>query len=249
MQLPRALTQSLLIFAVMALLGANLKARPADQTSTNKARYNQKAERLIFSRANVGFGAVNVGGQNVQTVTLTNAGDSAITLLQANGQGIDFTLTGLEFPLTLARGESFTFSVVFAPRVRGESAGSLAFVSATGGVSKRIGMNGSATEGKLVTREAAAMDFGMAPVGASGHSHSVNLRWRASSSKDVIGYNVYRGSKAAGPYRKINPVLVAATVYTDTSVMNGKAYYYVTTAVDADKEESRDSNPARAVIP
>jgi fibronectin type 3 domain-containing protein len=79
--------------------------------------------------------------------------------------------------------------------------------------------------------------------------HSVSLSWTASTSQNVIGYNIYRGVQSGGPYSKINSVLNASTVYTDTTVVDGQTYYYVTTAVDSSNQESAYSNQAQAVIP
>src|SRR5579864_2897528 len=79
-------------------------------------------------------------------------------------------------------------------------------------------------------------------------AHDVNLSWSPSSSA-VAGYNVYRGTQAAGPFTRINSTLETATVYTDNSVASGNTYYYVTTAVNSSGVESGYSNLAQAVIP
>jgi fibronectin type 3 domain-containing protein len=79
--------------------------------------------------------------------------------------------------------------------------------------------------------------------------HSVALSWTASNSQGVTGYNIYRGGTSGGPYSKINSVLDASTLYTDTTVVDGQTYYYVTTAVNSSNEESGYSNQTQAVIP
>jgi fibronectin type 3 domain-containing protein len=79
-------------------------------------------------------------------------------------------------------------------------------------------------------------------------SHSVNLSWSVTSSA-IAGYNIYRGTQAAGPFTRINANLETATVYTDSSVSSGKTYYYATTAVSSNGVESGYSNVAQAVIP
>jgi hypothetical protein len=79
--------------------------------------------------------------------------------------------------------------------------------------------------------------------------HCVNLSWKASTSDDVIGYNVYRADMPKGPYWKINPVLDPSTLYSDTSVAEGKTYYYVTTAVSSNRKQSVHSNRVKIVIP
>lgn len=76
----------------------------------------------------------------------------------------------------------------------------------------------------------------------------MNLSWKASSSP-VAGYNVYRGTQAAGAFTRMNSTLETATVYMDTAVTSGHTYYYVTTAVDTGGTESGYSNVAQAVIP
>lgn len=79
--------------------------------------------------------------------------------------------------------------------------------------------------------------------------HSVTLSWAASTSSNVVGYNVYRGTTSGGPYTKINSSLVSALNYTDSSVQGGTTYYYVVTAVDNTGMESSYSNIATAVVP
>lgn len=79
--------------------------------------------------------------------------------------------------------------------------------------------------------------------------HSVSLSWTASTSSNVTGYNVYRGTQSGGPYTKINAFPVAAMTFIDTAAQASATYYYVTTAVDSNNNESAYSNEARAVIP
>lgn len=80
--------------------------------------------------------------------------------------------------------------------------------------------------------------------------YSVNLNWNPSSSPDITGYNVYRGTISGGPYSKINTGgLVASTTYTDSTVADNTTYYYVTTSVNSSNQESGYSNQTEAVIP
>jgi hypothetical protein len=79
-------------------------------------------------------------------------------------------------------------------------------------------------------------------------SHSVSLSWTASSSS-VVGYNVYRSGQSTGPFVKLNSSPDPATVYTDTAVVAGQTYYYITTAVNYGGVESSPSNVAKAIIP
>jgi Putative Ig domain len=84
-------------------------------------------------------------------------------------------------------------------------------------------------------------------IAAAGYS--AVLSWTASTSSDVIGYNVYRSTVSGGGYTKINTSLVAGTTYTDSSVVSGQTYYYVTASIDSSGIESLNSNEVQAVIP
>lgn len=84
-------------------------------------------------------------------------------------------------------------------------------------------------------------------VGRPVVSHSVSLSWAETSS--VIGYYVYRGAQATGPFSKLNSSPEPATVYTDSTVTSGQTYYYVTTAVDSSGLETVYSNVAQATVP
>jgi hypothetical protein len=77
----------------------------------------------------------------------------------------------------------------------------------------------------------------------------VALSWNASTSQDVIGYNAYRSTTSGGPYTKLNASLISTTNYIDQPLQSGSTYYYVTTAVDSQGQESAHSNEAAATIP
>ncbi|HET9304820.1 MAG TPA: putative Ig domain-containing protein [Candidatus Sulfotelmatobacter sp.] len=79
-------------------------------------------------------------------------------------------------------------------------------------------------------------------------NHVVDLSWKASTSTDVVGYNVYRSLDGA-IWKKINASLIASTLYDDSTVANSTTYYYATTAVDIYGHESSESATVKAVVP
>jgi fibronectin type 3 domain-containing protein len=83
--------------------------------------------------------------------------------------------------------------------------------------------------------------------GTAQTQQSVNLTWDASA--DAVGYNVYRGTVSGGPYTMINASLHSTTTYTDNTVVSGQTYYYVTTAVNSQSQQSGYSNQTTAVVP
>jgi hypothetical protein len=79
-------------------------------------------------------------------------------------------------------------------------------------------------------------------------NHVVDLNWKASTSADIVGYNVYRAPDAT-TWTKINASLIGSTVYSDSSVANDSTYYYATTAVNVDGNQSGKSAAVKVVVP
>ncbi len=182
---------------------------------------------LAVSPISLDFGNVVVGTNSQLTGTLTASGES-VKVSSDIFNGSAYALSGISFPVTIPAGQHVQFTITFTPAGTGLASGSVSFAS-----------NASNSP----TVETFTGD------GTPPPQHSVNLSWTASSSQNIIGYNIYRGIKSGGPYSKINAVLNASTVYTDTTVADGQTYYYVTTAVNSSNEESAYSNQTTAVIP
>lgn len=53
-------------------------------------------------------------------------------------------------------------------------------------------------------------------------NHVVDLRWNASTSTDVAGYNVYRGPDGVN-WKKMNVGLITSMTYIDSTVANGSS--------------------------
>lgn len=82
------------------------------------------------------------------------------------------------------------------------------------------------------------------------NTHASALTWVSSTSLNIAGYNVYRGTISGGPYTKVNSSLITTgTSFTDTSIQAGQTYYYVVTTVDTSGNESGYSSPVTATIP
>jgi nitrogen fixation protein FixH len=182
---------------------------------------------LAVTPTSMDFGNVVVGTNSQLTGTLTASGES-VTVSSDILNGSAYALSGISFPVTIPAGQHVQFTITFTPAGTGTASGSVSFAS-------------NASNSPTVET--------FTGVGTPPPQHSVNLSWTASTSPNISGYNIYRGTKSGGPYSKINAVLNASTVYTDTTVADGQTYYYVTTAVNSSNEESAYSNQATAVIP
>jgi len=171
MRLPLAMCRSLQSTAVIAMLiAATSCGRATGGFVSTSSSSNTKTERLVFTPTSLGFGKVGVRQHKVRTVSITNAGNSSVTLLQVITQGQDFTLSGLDLPLTLTSGESFTFSGVFAPQSTGARSGSISFVSNASEVSNpgpKLELTGTGGDDGELTVDPAVMNFGTVQVGSS----------------------------------------------------------------------------------
>ena len=184
-------------------------------------------QTLSLSASTLSFGSVDTGTSSTQTVTLTNTGNSNVQISQIAASGVGYSLSGASVPVTLTPSQKLTFNVVFSPTVTGAASGSVTITSNATGSPAAISLSGS----------------GVVPV-----PHTVSLSWTGSTSV-VSGYNVYRSTTSGAGYTKLNGSLAPAGSYTDSTVVNGTTYYYVTTAVDGTGTESAYSNEATAVIP
>ena len=79
-------------------------------------------------------------------------------------------------------------------------------------------------------------------------NHVVDVSWKASTTSDVTGYNLYRSPDGVN-WKKANVSLIASTMYNDATVANGSTYYYAATAVDIYGKESGKSASIKVTVP
>ncbi|HWY05419.1 MAG TPA: choice-of-anchor D domain-containing protein [Candidatus Acidoferrales bacterium] len=183
--------------------------------------------QLSASPTSLGFGSLSTGTSATQSVTISNTGNSSVSISQISASGAGFSTSGIAVPLSLAAGQSASFSVTFAPASAGNLPGSVTVVS-------------NATNSPLVVA--------LSGTGAVPASHTVSLSWTPSSST-YSGFNVYRSATSGGPYTRVDSSMIPTTSYTDAAVTSGQTYYYVATELDSTGMESSYSSEAKATIP
>lgn len=185
------------------------------------------------------FAAAEVDNPPLRALSAQNAG--------GGGNGVYLYGSGGGFPSRSDGAKNFWVDVVF----RASPAASI-LPAADSGVapgtapyrpaSRPVGVPAGSSSTELSNRSVFANGIGANP-------HSVSLTWRPSITQSVAAYNIYRGDQSGGPYALINVSLVPRTQYVDTNVIAGQTYYYVTTAIDIDFNESAYSNEAAATVP
>jgi hypothetical protein len=176
------------------------------------------------SVTNLPFGNLAVNSSSSQTVKLTNAGNATATISAVNVSGAGISVTGVTAGMTVAAGANVTATVVFAPTATGAVSGSVSFVS-----------NASNSPATITVS------------GAGVLQHSVDVSWSASTSANIVSYNVYRATLSGGPYTLVGSS--STTAFTDNAVASGVTYFYVVTAIDNTGVESMFSNQASGTIP
>jgi hypothetical protein len=182
---------------------------------------------LNSSSTSVVFGSVNVSTNYTQNVTLTNAGNSSVTISNVVVAGAGFNASGGVLGLILSPGQTAALTATFDPSAAGSATGTIAVTS-------------NATNSPLV--------IVLSGTGLAQVAHSVALSWIASTSA-VTGYNVYSGAVSGGPYAKVTSAPVAETDFTDSNVQAGQTYYFVVTAVNSQSQESAYSAQVSAAVP
>jgi len=151
--------------------------------------------RKSVLRANPGslaFGDVQVGDSVKLPIAITNAGSSSVKLSDRTVLGSGFVIVGLDSPLTLAAGHSFTFTVKFVPKAAGSDQGDLTF-SDPEDPDLVIALHGTGRVAGHLTAPA-AMNFGDVTVGKSAirggtlsaADATVEVRSVSSSSPEFV---------------------------------------------------------------
>lgn len=118
--------------------------------------------------SSLSFGTLQVGNSTTKSETLTNFGGSDVTISQANVTGTGFSVSGLNLPLTLIPGQSFTFGVTFAPGSSAGASGSISVLSNASNSNLTVSLSGTGTAaGQLAISPATTLDFGSVVVGTS----------------------------------------------------------------------------------
>ena len=177
---------------------------------------------FAVSPATLGLGNVIVGQSGTASGTIT-ASVASVTVTGATSNNSVFSVGGLSLPVTIPAGQSVPFTITFSPVVTGTVNATLTLTSNANPTTTAEGLSGT---------------------GTAAPTHSVALSWNASTSSDIVGYNIYRAlyATSCGAYAKLNPALNTGTLYTDSTVANGNNYCYAATAVDSSSRESGYSN-------
>ena len=141
--------------------------------------------QVSLSPTTLSFGTLVLGTNSTQTVKLTNSGTASLTVSSDTLSGTGFSVSGLTFPLTVAAGQSVSFSVAFAPAASGSLSGSFSLISNATNSPTALALSGTgANATQLLTTNPTSLSFGSVNVGSTGSSH-VTLTNSGNSSVTI----------------------------------------------------------------
>lgn len=217
------------LFSLAAMLGCGGMSAGSSSPAPAPKPGSQQPGQLAVTPTNLNLGNVAVGASGTATASLTAAG-ADVTLTSASSSNSSFALSGISLPLTIAEGQSAEFTVTFIPQAAGAASGTLTFAS-------------NATPSSTA--------YPLSGTGTPAPTYTVQLSWNASTSPNIVGYNIYRAPLASvcGAYTRLNSAPTPSTSYGDGSVTAGQSYCYATTAVNSSNQESPYSAVVEATIP
>ena len=129
--------------------------------------------QLTPSTTALSFGNQTLNASATQSVTLTNTGNSAVSISQVNVAGTGFSLNGSAPVVTLSAGQAASFSVTFTPTVAGNATGSASVVSTAANSPLSISLAGVGVQPQISVVPG-SVSFGTVTVGQT-NSQTITL--------------------------------------------------------------------------
>jgi hypothetical protein len=169
MFLPQSMSRTFfsLVLCTTVLLPAITIAEAENIRASQSGSHSASNQQLICDVARLQAGEVVVGQASSKLVTITNRGRTSLTVLSAASTGAEFGLNGLDLPLSLAAGASYTFSVTFMPQKSGRVDGRISIVSEAPNQTLTIMLSGTGRATGQLEVTPAAIDFGDASLGSA----------------------------------------------------------------------------------
>ncbi len=161
MRLPQSIIQSLLLRTVhfltigMAILLLGMVSVVASASTP----------QLVCMPTSLGFGHVVVGQTETLLATVTNDGQTSVTVSGISVGNSEFTTSYLSLPLVLPAGQSVDLSVSFTPTAMGWTGGTIKFSSNTADAILRLEVSGSGVSSEVLTASPSIVSFGQVAIG------------------------------------------------------------------------------------
>lgn len=122
--------------------------------------------QLSASPTSLTFGNLAVGSTASQSVTLSNTGNTNLSVSQISVSGSSFSASGLSMPITLAAGQTTRFSVTFAPTTAGSLSATATVTSNAANSPASIALTGTGVQ-PAISVVPSSVAFGSLAVGVT----------------------------------------------------------------------------------
>jgi hypothetical protein len=123
--------------------------------------------QLASTPSNLRFGDVIVGQTETLLVTVTNNGQTSVTISAITPNTSQFTVSNVSLPLTLLAGQGFEFNVSYTPKDTGWTSGSIKLSSTASNATLVIDLSGNGVTSESLTITPAAISFGQVAAGST----------------------------------------------------------------------------------
>jgi len=161
MRLPQPIIQSLLVRTVhfltigMAILLLGMVPVGASAATS----------QLACTPTNLRFGAIVVGQTETLLVTVTNNGQTSVTVSRITVDNSAFTTSSLSLPLVLLAGQSIDLNVSFTPTAMGWTGDTIKFSSNASNATLYLEVGGTGVSSESVTASPSIVSFGQVAIG------------------------------------------------------------------------------------
>jgi ASPM-SPD-2-Hydin domain-containing protein/HYDIN/CFA65/VesB family protein len=198
MTLPQMIYRSVAFAGLAILISAS---------SIPSAAYTNQ---LAVNPTTLHFGQVNVGQSKNLSVTVTNTGRWSTRIWAINSSLGSYTVKHPALPMTLAAGQSTSFSVVFAPQGSGTARGSVTFNQSTYLAVRGSGVSSGSSAS--ITANPASLSFGSVQTGATA-TLSLTLK-NAGTGSATVAQSATSGSGFMAQGLSLPLTLTAGQSYT-----------------------------------
>src|SRR5579863_6552756 len=138
----------------------------------------------------ISFGSVLVGSSGKQAVTVTNSGTASENLTTVSASGTGFSVGGIALPVTLAAGQSASFTAQFAPTTTNSVTGSISIgaTSSSSNPTITMALSGTGTQAQIAASPS-SVNFGTVTTGNS-NSQPIVISNAGSASVTISQFAV-----------------------------------------------------------
>lgn len=155
MKLPQSNRLSLSVLALIAIfLLAAIPSMARQQT-------------LLPSLSNVRFGKVAVGTSESQVLNVTNPGATGVTVSSVSVTGSEFSVSGVQLPVSIGAGQTISLSVTFTPSINGWMSEQITLSDNSSNSVLQIIAAGNGVNSQALTASPSGLSFGSVALGST----------------------------------------------------------------------------------